>query len=150
MCRSIRIILDSSGRIPITSKVLNINPSSTIVVVTKFTLEDKVKAIREKGVEVLVSSAKTEECLQFLMEELGKREIDSLLIEGGGEVSFSFFKEDLVDKVVFFIAPKIIGGRDAKTPVEGEGIAHIKDVVDLKDMEITKLGKDIMIEGYVR
>jgi len=147
----IRIILDSSGRIPITSKVLNINPSSTIVVVTKFTLEDKVKAIREKGVEVLVSSAKNGRVdLQFLMEELGKREIDSLLIEGGGEVSFSFFKEDLVDKVVFFIAPKIIGGRDAKTPVEGEGIAHIKDVVDLKDMEITKLGKDIMIEGYVR
>ena len=147
----VKVIVDSSGRIPITSKVLNINPSSTIVVVTKFALEENIKAIRRKGAEVIVSPAKNGRVdLRFLVEELGKREIDSLLIEGGGEVSFSFLKEDLVDKVVFFIAPKIIGGRDAKTPVEGEGMAYIKDVIDLKEIEITKLGKDIMIGGYVK
>ncbi len=147
----IRIILDSKGRTPITSKVLNINPSNTIIAVTNFALEENIEAFREKGAEVIVSPAKNGRVdLEFLMEELGKRGIDSLLIEGGGEVNFGFLKENLIDKFVFFIAPKIIGGIDAKTPVEGEGMAYIKDTIDLQGIEITNIGKDIMIEGYVK
>jgi len=147
----IRIILDSKGRTPLTSKVLNINPSNTIIAVTKLAAEENIETFREKGAEVIVSPAKNGRVdLKFLMKELGKRKIDSVLIEGGGEVNFSFLKEDLVDKFVFFIAPKIIGGRDAKTPVEGEGMAYIKDTVDLQDIEITNIGKDIMLEGYIK
>ena len=148
---SIRIILDSNGRTPITSKVLNENSSNTIIVVTNFTSTEKINAFKGKGADVIVTPARNGKVdLQFLMEELGKRKIDSLLIEGGGEVNFSFLKENLVDKVIFFIAPKIIGGRDAKTPIEGQGIAYMKDIVNLKDIEITNIGEDIMVEGYLK
>lgn len=147
----IRIILDSNGRNPLTSKVLNENPSNTIIVVTNFAPIEKINAFKEKGADIIVTPVKNGKVdLQFLMEELGKRKIDSLLIEGGGEVNFSFLKENLVDKVIFFIAPKLIGGRDAKTPVEGQGIAYMKDIVNLKNIEVTNIGEDIMVEGYLK
>lgn len=147
----IRIILDSHGKIPLTSKVLNTDPSNTIIVVTNLAPIKNIKAIKEKRVEVIVTPEKNNKVdLQFLMEELGKRKIDSLLVEGGGEVNFSFLKESIVDKVIFFISPKIMGGRSAKTPIEGEGIACLKDVVTLKRVEVSNIGEDIMVEGYLR
>ena len=147
----IRIVLDSHGRTPLTSKVLNINPSNTIIAVTDIASEENIRAFKERGAKVIITPAKNNKVdLQFLLDELGKKKIDSLLIEGGGEVNFSFLKENLVDKVVFFIAPKIIGGRDAKTPVEGEGIDYLKNVINLKNLQMTNMGKDIMIEGYLK
>lgn len=148
---SIRIVLDSHGRTPITSKVLNINPSNTIIAVTNLAADENIKAFKEKGAEVIITPAKNHKVdLEFLIEELGNKKIDSLLIEGGGEVNFSFLKENLVDKVIFFIAPKIIGGKDAKTPVEGEGVECLEDAICLQDVKITSMGKNIMIEGYLK
>ncbi len=147
----IRIVLDSYGRTPLTSKVLNINPFNTIIVVTNVAPIKNIKAFKKKGAKVIVTPTKNGMVdLQFLMDELGKKEIDSLLIEGGGRVNFSFLKENLVDKVVFFIAPKIIGGRNAKTPVEGEGIAYLEKVINLKNLEVHNLAEDIRVEGYIK
>lgn len=147
----IRIILDSHGRTPLKSNVLNTNPSNTIVAVTNNALEKNIKAIEKIGAEVMITPVKDGKVdLQFLMEKLGERKIDSLLIEGGGEINFSFLKEKLVDKVIFFIAPKIIGGETSKTPVEGKGVEYLKDAIDLKDITMCKIGDDIMVEGYLR
>lgn len=147
----IRIVVDSYGRTPLTSKILNINPSNTIIAVTNLAADENIKAFKERGADVIITPAKNHKVdLEFLIEELGNKKIDSLLIEGGGEVNFSFLKENLVDKVIFFIAPKIIGGKDAKTPVEGEGVECLEDAICLQNVQITNMGKNIMIEGYLK
>lgn len=147
----IRIVLDSYGRTPLTSKILNINPSNTIIAVTNLAADENIKAFKERGADVIITPAKNHKVdLEFLIEELGNKKIDSLLIEGGGEVNFSFLKENLVDKVIFFIAPKIIGGKDAKTPVEGEGVECLEDAICLQNVQITNMGKNIMVEGYLK
>ena len=85
-----------------------------------------------------------------LMHELAEREITSVLIEGGGTTHASAFNAGIVDKVLFFIAPKIIGGHDAVSAVEGEGVALMKDALMLKDMKAHHVGDDILIEAYVK
>lgn len=84
-----------------------------------------------------------------LMRELGSRDITSVLIEGGGATHASAFEADVVDKVMFFVAPKIIGGRDAVSAVEGEGVEQMSDVVKLEHMTATAIGDDILIQAYV-
>jgi len=88
--------------------------------------------------------------LRLLMGELGKREITSVLIEGGGTTLASAFNADIVDKVLFFIAPKIVGGKDAVTAVEGEGVARMNDALPLERMQALPVGEDVLIEAYVK
>lgn len=88
--------------------------------------------------------------LNALMRELAKRDVMSVLIEGGGTTHASAFAAGIVDKVMFFIAPKIIGGRDAITAVEGEGAEKMADVVQLERMTARNVGEDILIEAYVK
>ena len=87
--------------------------------------------------------------MSLLMEELGARGITSVLIEGGGVTHASAFSGGVVDKVMFFVAPKIIGGRDAVTPVEGQGAERMTDVVRLEGMRAEPVGEDLLIEAYV-
>ncbi len=83
------------------------------------------------------------------MRALGQRDVTSVLIEGGGTTLASAFEAGVVDKVMFFIAPKIIGGKEAVTAVEGVGAATMTDVVRLGDMKATPVGADLLIEAYV-
>lgn len=148
-----RIIIDSTLRIPWKARVLDKDP---VVKTLIFTLEsasgEKRKFLEAMG--VLVFSAKENDqgkvLLRSVLEQLGRMEISSLLIEGGAEINASAFREGLVDKVVCFIAPKIIGGRQAPTPVGGEGILSLKEAVTLYHPQIRMLGGDVMIEGYVK
>ncbi len=148
----IRIILDSEGRIPLTAKVLNIDSNSkTIVVVTKKAKPIKIAAIEETGAEILVINQKNEKVdLVSLLKVLGNRGVDSILIEGGGEVSYSALTDNLVDKVMAYIAPKIIGGSSAPTPVGGMGILQMVDAIELINIKRKVYGQDILIEGYVK
>ena len=88
--------------------------------------------------------------LELLMRELASREIVSVLIEGGGTTLASAFESGIVDKVMFFVAPKIIGGREAVTAVEGEGAKRIMDAIYLENMTSQTVGEDILIEAYVK
>ncbi|MBN2311750.1 MAG: bifunctional diaminohydroxyphosphoribosylaminopyrimidine deaminase/5-amino-6-(5-phosphoribosylamino)uracil reductase RibD [Candidatus Hydrogenedentes bacterium] len=88
--------------------------------------------------------------LRRLMQELAARDIVSLLIEGGGTTLASAFDAGIVDKALFFVAPKIIGGRDAITAVEGEGVERMADAVALERMTATPVGEDLLIEAYVK
>jgi len=148
-----RIIVDSSLRISLNSKILNLNSlKRTIIATTEKADKDKLKQLSEiDGVEVLIIPQKNSHVdLVCLFDCLGKRGIDSIMVEGGSELNFSILKEGLVDKVVTFIAPKILGGGESKTPVGGEGFKHLKDAVFLEDINIKKFDEDIMIEAYVR
>ncbi len=147
-----RIIVDTSGRIPLNSNVLECNEEKqTVVAVTERAHKEKIKNIEKKGARVIVLPHKKNHVnLSSLMKYLGEMKIDSVLIEGGGTLNYSLLKEGLVDKVIAFIAPKILGGEKATTPVAGQGIPNVKDCIMLKDMSVTKYGDDLMIEAYVR
>ena len=83
------------------------------------------------------------------MQYLGEEEIDSILLEGGSTLNFSALKEGIVDKVMCFIAPKIIGGQDSKTMIGGTGVDNLKDMFKLQNLNFEKIGEDILIEGYI-
>ena len=88
--------------------------------------------------------------LKALMKELGRREITTVLLEGGGIAHASALRAGIVDKVLFFVAPKIVGGRDSITPVEGEGIEKMDAAIQLENMTATPVGEDILIEAYIK
>ena len=88
--------------------------------------------------------------LNKLLTALAKRGITNILVEGGGELIAGLVKENLVDRFLVFIAPKIIGGRDAKTAVEGSGIEKIKDALGLKNMSVKRFKEDILIEAHTQ
>jgi diaminohydroxyphosphoribosylaminopyrimidine deaminase/5-amino-6-(5-phosphoribosylamino)uracil reductase len=80
---------------------------------------------------------------------LGSRKIANVMIEGGGNLLAAAFEAGIIDKALLFIAPKVFGGRDAPTPVEGIGIAEVADAIAIKNMSARLLGEDVLIEGYV-
>ena len=84
-----------------------------------------------------------------LMSFLWKEAIMSILLEGGGTLNFSMLKNGLVQKVVSFIAPKIIGGEQSQSPVGGEGIEKMSEALTLERLNYQLVGEDIMIEGYI-
>jgi len=86
----------------------------------------------------------------LLMRELGRRQITSVLIEGGGTTLAAAFEAGVVDKVLFFVAPKVIGGVDAVTAVEGEGAEHMNEAIQLERMRAQPVGEDILIEAYAK
>ena len=88
--------------------------------------------------------------LAFLMKALGSMEIDSLMIEGGGTIAFSALEAGIVDKVVTFAAPMIVGGKEAPSPVGGEGIPRLADAVRLSEINVKKIGDDFLIEGRIK
>jgi diaminohydroxyphosphoribosylaminopyrimidine deaminase / 5-amino-6-(5-phosphoribosylamino)uracil reductase len=146
-----RIIVDSSARIPLEAKVLNLkSDKKTIIAVTEKADKAKLGALEEKGAEIIQTPSKNGKVdLSLLMKELGERKIDSILLEGGSDLNYSALEEGVVDKVNAFIAPKIIGGNTAKTPVGGQGKASMQEAINLKGIDIYRFRDDIMIEGYI-
>ncbi len=147
----IRIIVDTTCKVPLGAKVFDPNvKGKTIVATTEFANKEKIKAIKEKGADVIITPIKDDRVdLLYLMKELGERKIDSVLLEGGSTLNYTALKEEIVDKVISFIAPKILGGKRAKTPVGGEGIGYIKDAIQLHSINIKRFNEDIMVEGYI-
>jgi diaminohydroxyphosphoribosylaminopyrimidine deaminase/5-amino-6-(5-phosphoribosylamino)uracil reductase len=148
----IRIIVDTRGRTPLQAKVLNNeSPSKTIIATTELAPMERLEEYRALGTEIIITPIKENRVdLKHLMKELGERKIDSVLLEGGSELNYSAVQAGIIDKVNAFIAPKFIGGREAKTPVGGIGRPLMKDAAVLKGIEIFRFGDDIMIEGYMR
>lgn len=136
----LRIVLDSQLRIRQSARVVG---ASTLIATTK--------AGRVGLAEVLKLPATPEGrvSLPDLLDELGKRNILSVLVEGGGDVHAAFFKDDLVDKLYAYIAPKLIGGRDAPGPLGGAGTDRLNDAIGLKDLDMTRLGDDMLISAYI-
>ncbi|MGL5346594.1 MAG: bifunctional diaminohydroxyphosphoribosylaminopyrimidine deaminase/5-amino-6-(5-phosphoribosylamino)uracil reductase RibD [Peptostreptococcaceae bacterium] len=148
----IRIIVDSKLRIPIESKVVQgTDIAKTIVATTNMANKNKISELIHKGVQVIVTNIKNERVdLEELMTILAKNKIDSILLEGGASLNYSALEEGIVDKVQIYIAPKIIGGKDAKTPVAGEGVELLEDAFRLCDITTKSIGDDIFIEGYIK
>lgn len=146
----LKIVVDTYGKIPLNANILTHEPQLTIVATTSAAPKDKLKELERLGAQVIVCPGKNKVVdLVFLMETLGKMEVDSILIEGGSTLAFSALKEGIVDKFIGFISPKIVGGTNAPTAVGGEGIGTLSEAMIVDRMKIKKLGDDFYFEGYV-
>ncbi len=145
----VRIVLDSAARMPLNSKMLRDGAAKTVIAVTEQAPAEQVEALGFAGAEIITCGKGPRVDLRMLLQELAKREITSVFIEGGGTVNFSFLREGLVDKVYAFLAPKIVGGRNALTPVEGEGFGELSEAVQLDGLTAEPLDGDILLTGYV-
>lgn len=113
-------------------------------------LSEKKDNLEKLGVEVISFPGKGGRVdLKALINYLGEQQISSVLVEGGGNIHESFLREGLADHVCAYIAPKIFGGKDAKTPVEGEGVSAPCKGAELKNIKITRLGEDMLVEGDI-
>ncbi|MBU0579978.1 MAG: bifunctional diaminohydroxyphosphoribosylaminopyrimidine deaminase/5-amino-6-(5-phosphoribosylamino)uracil reductase RibD [Candidatus Margulisbacteria bacterium] len=147
----LRVILDSKLRLPLKAKVLNLkSKGATLIFTTKKAKPQKIKDIRNKGVEVVVvkTSPQSQVSLKEAVRYLAKRQITSILIEGGSEVAASAIKNKLVDKLYYFIAPKLIGGRTAVPTIGDLGINKLKQAYNIKDLSVEKIGEDLLVQGY--
>lgn len=147
----IRIVVDSSLKIDINVNVVQDKSAKTIVATTDKADKDKILKLQAQDVDVIVVDKDENDKVDIekLLDILGQQNICSILVEGGATLSGSFVAKKLVDKVYFFIAPKIIGGKEAKTPVAGTGILNLQEALALKDIQIGKLEEDILIIGRV-
>lgn len=146
----IRIIVDSTLRIPLNSKVLNNKDNKTIIATTNKVDMAKVEEISEMNAKVLIIDEKDGRVdLNKLMAKLGELNIDSILLEGGAILNYSALEEKIVDKVMMYISPKIIGGEESKTPIGGYGIDKLNNAFKLKNLKTSIVGEDILVEGYI-
>lgn len=147
----IRIVVDSSLKIDINANVVQDKSAKTIIATTDKADKDKILKLQAQDVDVIVVDKDENDKVNIekLLDILGQQNICSILVEGGATLSGSFVAKKLVDKVYFFIAPKIIGGKEAKTPVAGTGILNLQEALTLKDIQIEKLEEDILIIGRV-
>ena len=147
----LKVIADTHGRIPMQSKVLTNDPQLTIVATTQLADPNRLKDIERAGAQILICPVKDDKVdLAFVMKSLGAMGIDSVMIEGGSTIAFSVLHEGLVDKLISFIAPKILGGVNAPTAVGGTGISSMEDAIDLVSMRTRKVGCDLMIESWIK
>lgn len=145
-----RIILDTSGRIPLESNIVETaGKVRTILATTELAHPSVLEVLNTKGIEIMVVPVKDGRVdISHVVSRLVDMGIDSILIEGGGAIGYSFLEERLIDKVLFFIAPKLVGGVESKSPLGGTGIQLMKDAVELNCVETLSIGEDILVSGY--
>jgi len=146
----IPVILDRTLRTPPGASVFKAH-GSVIIATVKPANAARKKRLEEAGARVLEIGHDRQGLpdMKKLMRELGRNEIVSVLIEGGSKAAASALKSGLVDKVVFFYAPKILGG-DSVSMIDGLGIKSVKNAIQVTGVKITRLGEELMVEGYVK
>ena len=144
----LKVILDSHLRTPVSAKVFSRqSPAPVIIFTTEAAAKNRRNLYRGKAEIISVKKKNGHVDLISALKILGKRGVVKLLIEGGGEVISSAFSAGVVKEAYFFIAPTVIGGKNAAASVSGQGAKRMKDVFRFKKYEIKKLGKDILMHG---
>ena len=147
-----RVILDTRLSIPENAQVINQRSDApTILVTAPHAPAQKKERLAEKGVVVLETELKNNNLdLRQLMVTLGKMSITSLLIEGGGTVAANALAEGIVNKIVYFIAPRLMGGSDGKAVFEGKGVKKLAEAPVLQKMTVKQCDADILVQGYLK
>lgn len=147
----IRIICDTKLRTPLDAKVVQTASEVPTILATCYGDEERKRPYQDRGCRILeVKEKKGQVDLKDLMEQLGQEQIDSILLEGGGQMHWSALESGTVNAVQAYISPKLLGGKDAKSPVEGTGFASPDQAVVLKHTRVTPLGENILLEGEVK
>lgn len=147
----LRVIIDRSLKTPPSARIA---AAGTLFVAAEgIASSERIAALRETGAEVVELPPRADGYIEMRAVALllAERGLYAVLLEGGGALAAAFWEADLIDKAFFFIAPKIIGGREAKSPVEGDGLSRsMADAVMLEDLTVRRFGHDIALEGKVR
>jgi diaminohydroxyphosphoribosylaminopyrimidine deaminase/5-amino-6-(5-phosphoribosylamino)uracil reductase len=144
----LRVVIDSQGRMPVTARMLK-EPGKTLVATRRIGPERR-GALQAAGAEVVeLPSLDGKVDLAALLRYLGEREVTSLLVEGGSGLLGSLLVEGLADKVCAYVAPMLVGGEVAPTPVGGEGIPKLSQAVRLERVRVERVGEDVVITGYI-
>lgn len=146
----IRIICDTNLRMPLDSNVVETAKEITTIIATACSDTKKQQPYRLRGCDMVVVPKEDNHIdLNMLMKSLGERDIDSILLEGGSTLNFSALESKIVQKVQAYIAPKIFGGEQSKSPVGGIGVENIEQCFQLKPQSIQRFGEDILVESEV-
>jgi len=146
-----RIILDSRLRTPEGAKVIGASSSKTIIATTELAAREKIERLEKRGAQILILNSKHGRIdLKNCLSKLGEMGMMSLLVEGGSQVNGSFLDEGLIDKILFFLSPKLIGDREALGIFGGSGKTTLQEAIPLNELRVRKIGEDILIEGYVK
>ncbi|MHB8131154.1 MAG: bifunctional diaminohydroxyphosphoribosylaminopyrimidine deaminase/5-amino-6-(5-phosphoribosylamino)uracil reductase RibD, partial [Mobilitalea sp.] len=147
----LRIVISKYGDIPIEAKVLQVDDNrKTLIIASEFIPKDKEEALLQKGVQIAKLKERNHRIdFKDIMKLLGSMGIDSLYIEGGSSILASAFESGCIHKVYTAIAPKIIGGINAVTPVGGVGIELMRNAIVLKRVSHEIIGPDVIIKGYI-
>ncbi len=147
----LRVVADSAARTPPGARIIGAGQRPALIAATDRACAENVVGLRRAGAEVVVLPQRDGRVdLGALLDELGRREVASLLVEGGGELAGSLVEQGLVDKLAIFIAPKIIGGAQARPAIGGAGAAVVDEAWQVRDMRCRRIGDDFLIEGYLR
>ncbi len=148
---ALRVIGDSKARTPTDARVVaQDGDAGCIIAATGRAASDRLDALGRAGAEVLVLPSGHEGVdLPALMAALGERGVLSVLLEGGGRLAWGALRAGIVDKVALFYAPIIIGGDDAVRGVGGAGVERVADALSLREMTVTRVGRDLLVEGYL-
>jgi diaminohydroxyphosphoribosylaminopyrimidine deaminase/5-amino-6-(5-phosphoribosylamino)uracil reductase len=146
-----RIVLDSTARTPPDATVVSDEFAAlTTIVVSKRAPARRVSLLARRGITVLTAPERRGRIdLRWLLRRLGREHVTKLLVEGGGEVNASFLEAGLAHRVAFFYAPKILGGRDSRRAVGGDGQRSLHEVIPLREIEWKKLGSDLLLLARV-
>lgn len=144
----IRIIMDTTLRIPLQARVLNDKEAPTWLITTDRADSGKKRWLEEKGVRVFSTGGEPKVDVNRMLEILGQESVSSLLVEGGSQINSAFLHARAIDKVISYIAPKLVAGQGAPTPFGGTGIEEMGNAVALRNFQVETLGVDLKITGY--
>lgn len=144
----IRLIVDSKLRIPMEAKVVTDRSMRTCIFTTAQASEQKRRELESRGVDVVVCGEGERVDLHQMMEWCGQHDIGSILLEGGGRLNGAMLAEKLIDKIVLFIAPLVVGGQHAPANFAFEGVSRMQDAYRLQHVEIEVFGDNVCISGY--
>jgi diaminohydroxyphosphoribosylaminopyrimidine deaminase/5-amino-6-(5-phosphoribosylamino)uracil reductase len=147
----VRVVLDSKLKTPLESKLVQTAGDWPLRIFTVADDEEKAFRLEQAGATVMRTPSAGERVnLEAVLDELGRREITSLLVEGGSDVNAAFIELGLLDKLTVFVAPKIIGGRDSIPAIGGLGVDRLRDAFELTELTICRRGDDVEITAYPR
>ena len=143
----VRVVLDDKLELSSESELATTTSQAPVIVFAGPNADSERRAkLERQGVEVVVNGENRN--LEFVLEELGKRALQSVLVEGGANVAGTLLESGLVNKITFFVAPRLIGGRDAPNAIGGLGAESLAEAIELDDVEMIQRGADFEITGY--
>lgn len=146
----LRVVVDSRARLPLTSRLLKSGSRPPLVAVGPRVSAARLRRLKEAGADVTVlPQGDGGLSLRDLLRELGRREITSVMIEGGGRLATSALEGGIVDKLVLMLAPVLIGGEKAPMLLQGDGVEKVVEALPITQLTVERAGQDVVLEGYL-
>ena len=146
------MVFDSEARLPLDSSLLqSVDEAPVIVVVSRAAGRTRTQARTSAGAEVITVAGENEAArVRAALDELGSRDVQSLLLEGGPHLAGAFLDAGEVDEVRLFLAPMLLGGRAGRDPLEGEGVERISEAIRALTLDCERVADDLLVSARLR